>query len=95
MINWNEFIKIESKSHRDNLPIQIGRSIVVDGYIPGKKNAVFTHFHHDHISHIDDTLRYDKILLHPITYFFSCISKFFLIILVDFKNNEGIFPKFK
>lgn len=68
MNNWNDFVKIEKSSRKDNLPIQIGHSIVVDGYIPNKKNAVFTHFHRDHIADIDDTLGYDKILLHPITY---------------------------
>ena len=68
MYNWNDFVKIESKTRKDDLPIQIGRSIVIDGYISGKKNAVFTHFHHDHIKNIDDALKYDKILVHLITY---------------------------
>jgi len=68
MNDWKNFVKIDGKSRKDNLPIQIGHSIVVDGYIPYKKNAVFTHFHQDHMGDIDDTLSYDKVLLHPITY---------------------------
>lgn len=68
MFDWKKYVTIESKKQKDDLPIQIGNSIVVDGYLPDKKNAVFTHFHHDHMARIDDALDYDKILVHQYTY---------------------------
>lgn len=68
MDNWNDFVKIESKTRQNNIPIQIGNSIVIDGYVPHKKNAVFTHFHYDHMDDIESTLDFHKIFLHPVTY---------------------------
>jgi len=71
MNDWKNFVNIKSeKNSNENLPIQIGNSIVVDGFIKNKKNAVFTHFHTDHISQIDVVAGeyFHKILLHPITY---------------------------
>tara|TARA_Y100001936_G_scaffold168003_1_gene164199 strand:- start:2739 stop:3809 length:1071 start_codon:yes stop_codon:yes gene_type:complete len=67
MENWNEFVKI---SEKENSPIEIGHSIVVDGHVEGKKNAVFTHFHEDHIECFDDVTSssYNQIFLHDITY---------------------------
>ena len=40
--NWKNYAKIIGKEDEKNLPIQLGNSIVVDGYVPGKKNGVFT-----------------------------------------------------
>jgi len=80
MDNWQDYVKIESpkkkgfgdfeKPATSSLPIQIGHSIVVDGHVKGKKTAVFTHFHVDHIADIDFVAGedYDKILMHDITH---------------------------
>ena len=67
MEDWEKFVKINQK---ENSPIEIGISIVVDGHLEGKKNAVFTHFHEDHIKSFDDVTNsaYHKIYLHNITY---------------------------
>ena len=70
MIDWKNFVKIEPEKNNENLPIQIGNSIVVDGYLKDKRNAIFTHFHNDHISQIDTVAGgfFHKILLHTITH---------------------------
>ena len=68
--NWKNYAKIIGKEDEKNLPIQLGNSIVVDGYVPGKKNGIFTHFHADHmkIKDIESATQYDKILFHKITH---------------------------
>ena len=68
--NWKTYAKIIGKEDEEELPIQLGHSIVADGYVPGKKNGVFTHFHADHmkIKDIESATQYDKILFHRITY---------------------------
>ena len=67
MEDWNKFVKISGEK---NSPIEIGHSVVVDGHVEGKTNAVFTHFHDDHIESFDEVTSsaYHKIYLHTITH---------------------------
>jgi len=67
MEDWDKFVNI---SQEKNSPIEIGNSIVVDGHVHNKKNAVFTHFHDDHISDFDQVTseNYHKIYVHNITH---------------------------
>ncbi len=98
MDNWQDYVKIESpkkkgfgdfeKPTTNSLPIQIGHSIVIDGHVKGKKTAVFTHFHVDHIAEIDSVAGedYDKILMHDITH------KVMIALKSTRKFNKNICP---
>jgi hypothetical protein len=70
LTNWKNYATIIGKEDEERLPIQLGLSIVADGYVKGKSNGVFTHFHSDHmkIKDIESATSYDKILLHKFTY---------------------------
>ena len=43
--------------HPIDQPIELGNSIVCDGYISGKTTAIFTHFHDDHAWNFKNALR--------------------------------------
>ena len=70
LTNWKNYAKISGKDDEENLPIQLGHSIVADGYIKDKSNGVFSHFHSDHmkIKDIESATSYDKILFNKFTY---------------------------
>ena len=70
LTNWKNYATIIGKEDEERLPIQLGLSIVADGYVKGKSNGIFTHFHSDHmkIKDIESATSYDKILLHKFTY---------------------------
>lgn len=55
--------------HPIDQPIQLGNSIVCDGYVDGKTTAIFTHFHDDHSWNFPNALRKcHHILLTETTY---------------------------
>ena len=98
MDDWQDYVKIESPKKKGfgeleestvtSLPIQIGHSIVIDGHVEGKKTAVFTHFHNDHIANLDSVAGedYDKILMHDITH------KVMIALKSTRKFNKNICP---
>ena len=85
LTDWKNYAKISGKDDEENLPIQLGHSIVADGYVKGKSNGVFSHFHSDHmkIKDIESATSYDKILFNK---FFCHITTFnYLIVFFSSK----------
>jgi hypothetical protein len=61
--DWSDYVKIEKNGTSKDLPIQLGNTIAVDGYVEGKEIGIITHFHEDHMGYLDDATRYEKILM--------------------------------